>query len=144
MRRFALLAVGCLSLALSANGADAEDSANVSFERVQLDARFRSEGVGIGDFNKDGQMDIVAGDLWYSAPDWKRHELRKPGNYWAGVGYSNSFANWVYDINQDGWSDIIIAGFPGEPFHWYENPKGEGESRPVVAVGEGRCRGCGD
>ena len=125
MRRFACLTFGCLSLVLTAGLLQTEDAANVSFERVQLDARFRSEGVSIGDFNKDGKLDISAGDIWYSAPDWKQHEIRKPGDYWAGVGYSQSFCNWAYDINQDGWMDIIVVGFPGEPFHWYENPKGE-------------------
>lgn len=124
MRRFACLAFGSLFLALSAGATFAEDAANISFERVQLDARFRSEGVAIGDFNKDGKQDISAGDVWYSAPDWKRHEFRPVGNFWAGVGYSNSFCNWSYDVNQDGWMDIIVVGFPGDPFHWYENPKG--------------------
>ena len=28
------------------------------------------------------------------------------------------------DINQDGWDDILILGFPGEKSSWYENPKG--------------------
>ena len=97
----------------------------LSFTRVQLDARFRSEGVAVADFNNDGQNDVVAGDYWYEAPDWTRHEIRDPGDYWAGQGYSQSFCNWTYDINDDGYSDVIIVGFPGEPFHWYENPKGE-------------------
>ena len=95
------------------------------WQRVQLDARFRSEGVAVADFNNDGQMDVVAGDYWYEAPDWTKYEIRPPGDYWAGVGYSNSFCNWTYDLNGDGWQDVIVAGFPGAPFHWYENPKGE-------------------
>jgi hypothetical protein len=103
--------------------ASAADDTN--WERVQLDPRFRSEGVAIADLNNDGRNDIVAGDYWYQAPDWGRHELRPPGDYWAGVGYSQSFCNWTWDINADGWQDVIVGGFPGEPFHWYENPKGE-------------------
>lgn len=113
---FALLTVLCTGVAC------ADD---LKFVRVQLDARFRSEGVGVADFNQDGKLDVVAGDYWYSAPDWTKHEIRPPGDFWAGVGYSTSFANWPYDINADGWQDVIIVGFPGEPFHWYENPRGE-------------------
>ncbi len=107
--RLASFALGCLSVAFGLGSLQAEDAAPISFERVQLDARFRSEGVSIGDFNKDGHMDISAGDVWYSAPDWKMHEFRPVGNFWAGVGYSNSFCNWAYDVNQDGWTDIIVS-----------------------------------
>lgn len=116
---FSLVFIAATFISLTIHADDAK------WERVQLDARFRSEGVAVADFNNDGQKDIVAGDYWYAAPGWARHEIRPPGEYWAGVGYSQSFCNWAYDINGDGWQDAIIVGFPGEPFHWYENPKGE-------------------
>jgi hypothetical protein len=45
-----------------------------------------------------------------------------PGEFVAGVGYSNSFANFAHDMNADGHVDAIIIGFPGDPFHWYQNP----------------------
>ncbi len=93
--------------------------------RIELDARFRSEGVAVADLNHDDKLDVIAGDVWYAAPDWTVHEFRTPGEFVAGVGYSNSFVNWAYDINADGWTDVIVGGFPGEPFHWYENPKNE-------------------
>ena len=118
------VSLGILTLLLTvwSTSASADDA---YWQRVQLDPRFRSEGVAIADLNNDGKNDIVAGDVWYQAPDWDRHEIRPPGDYWAGVGYSQSFCNWTWDINGDGWQDVIIVGFPGEPFHWYENPKGE-------------------
>ena len=31
----------------------------------------------------------------------------------------------VGDFNKDGWTDIIIYGFPGEDVSWYENPQGK-------------------
>lgn len=101
------------------------EAADVAWERQQLDAVFRSEGVAAADVNHDGKVDVLAGDVWYEAPEWKMHEIRTPGKHVAGVGYSTSFANWAYDINGDGWDDFILIGFPGDPFHWYENPKNE-------------------
>jgi len=108
---------------LLAGVAAGTNAAEVHWKRVKLDERFRSEGAAAADVNRDGKMDVIAGDLWYEAPNWTIHEIRKPGKFVAGKGYSNSFANFAYDVNGDGWTDVIIVGFPGAPFHWYENPK---------------------
>ena len=38
----------------------ADPSSSIDFKKTQLDAAFRSEGAAVGDFNKDGKMDIAA------------------------------------------------------------------------------------
>ncbi|MEY4789825.1 MAG: hypothetical protein RLZ61_2043 [Planctomycetota bacterium] len=99
-----------------------------NWKKTTIDTVFRSEGVAVADVNKDGKMDILNGEAWYEAPNWKMHEIRKPGNYGDGLsGYSQSFACWADDINQDGYPDLIVIGFPGAPCHWFENPKGKDE-----------------
>jgi hypothetical protein len=117
-------ALGLAALPGPANEADT--GAPITWKKSHVDKVLRSEGVAIADVNKDGKMDILAGDVWYEAPDWKIHEIRKPGNYGDGSkGYSQSFACWADDLNGDGWPDLIVIGFPGAPCHWYENPKGQ-------------------
>jgi len=107
----------------------------VQFGKIIVDKTFRSEGVAVGDINHDGKMDIFAGDVWYSAPDWKMHEIRPVGQYDGSKSYSQCFANFAQDVDGDGWVDSIIIGYPGEPCRWYENPKnkpGHWKERQVV------------
>jgi hypothetical protein len=99
----------------------------VRFKKTVLDTKFRSEGVGVGDFNGDGKLDITAGRVWYEAPDWKMHSIEPEAREYDPHNYSNSFCVWVEDLNADGRPDIIIVDFPGTPTWWYENPGKPGE-----------------
>lgn len=95
------------------------------WERQKLDDTFRAEGATAFDVNKDGKTDVVVGEVWYEAPDWKLHEISTPGTYDGAKGYSKTFCCWNYDLNNDGWQDLISVSFPGDPFHWFENPKND-------------------
>src|SRR5256885_2390208 len=65
-----LIVMVTLSFTLSAN-------AQPTWKKTVIDRVFRSEGVAIADVNKDGKMDILVGDFWYEAPDWKMHPIRR-------------------------------------------------------------------
>lgn len=125
--RFASNAViaACL-VAVPLNAAEGPGGSSITWKKTVLDKVFRSEGVAIGDVNKDGQPDVLTGETWYESPNWKMHEICKPGNYGDGLNsYSESFCCWTEDFNKDGWVDLLVIGFPGKPCHWYENPKGQ-------------------
>ena len=107
----------------------------VSFKKIIVDKTFRAEGAAVADVNHDGKLDILAGDVWYSAPDWQMHEVRPVGQYDGTKGYSNCFENFAQDVNGDGWVDSIVIGLPAGPCLWYENPKnqpGHWKERTVV------------
>lgn len=99
----------------------------VGFTKITVDRGFRSEGVAVADINRDGRTDILAGNLWYEAPDWTPHEIQPVQKFDAAKGYSNSFVNFADDINGDGWPDQILIDTPGiPPVFWRENPKSKG------------------
>ncbi len=136
--RNAILLTGLLSAACSipVDAAEPDISASIKWKKTVIDKQFTSEGVAVADVNKDGKIDILTGEFWYEAPDWKPHRIRpreakleKKGtdDYTEGDKnvYSRTMLCWTEDVNGDGWPDLIVVPFPGDPCHWYENPQGK-------------------
>jgi hypothetical protein len=98
----------------------------VRWRKIELDTAFRSEGVAVADVNHDGRLDVLAGEIWYEAPSWTRHEIATPGVYDPTSGYSDCFLAGADDVNGDGWVDFLSVGFPGGEARWYENPHAGG------------------
>lgn len=121
-------------LTLLVVGGSAGQARQITFKKIVVDKTFRSEGVALGDVNRDGKLDVLAGEVWYAAPDWQMHEILPPGKYDGTKGYSQTFANFTCDVNRDGWVDSVITTMMGEPSRWYENPKGK-EGHWKVHVG---------
>lgn len=123
----AMLGVSAVTLSLLPAADAVTGLSDRTWKKTTLDTAFRSEGVAIADVNKDGKMDVLNGECWYEAPDWKRHDMKASKDYTQGKNnvYSDTFACWADDLNGDGYPDLIVINFPGAPCHWFENPKGK-------------------
>lgn len=127
------LAAGLIFLAAFATILAAEGTM-ARYQKHQLSDQFLCEGSTFGDFNRDGKLDVVAGPYWYAGPDFKqRHEIY-PASAYDPLRYSENFFAFAHDFNRDGWTDILVLGFPGVDASWYENPgdKGTAWRRKVV------------
>lgn len=104
------------------------------FKRFQLTEKFYAEGVSAGDFNNDGKSDVVSGPYWYAGPDFtERHEIYDTKDF-PPKGYSPNFNTWAYDINGDGWDDVLRVTHPGQKVLWHANPKGKGVWKEYIAT----------
>lgn len=113
----------------------------ITWQRMVLDEKFRGEGAAIVDCNNDGKPDVVVGDYWYAAPDWKRHVLR-PSKQAAGYNphaYSDAFCIYPGDFNADGWMDVIVIPFPGAACFWYENSRDPSQPWKAHPVWRSAC-----
>ncbi|MBL4882993.1 MAG: VCBS repeat-containing protein [Planctomycetaceae bacterium] len=98
----------------------AQGSIKFKVQRLTVDA---NEGVDVADVDQDGKLDVVAGRNWYRAPDFVPHPLRGIEDW---NGYVTSNGDFAYDVNGDGWVDVIAGAFLSTEINWFENPKTEG------------------
>jgi hypothetical protein len=125
---------GLLPLVLGAAFAAAPSAPG--YRKIQLNDQFFSEGAAFGDFNQDGQMDVVSGPYWYKGPEFKRRHEFYPAAPFDPLKYSDNFLAFTHDFNADGWTDIFVIGFPGVDASWFANPgaKGGAWRRHVVVL----------
>ena len=97
---------------------------SLKFRKQQLRVD-NNEGCSVADFNKDGKLDVSAGEFWYAGLDFKtprplRNLAPQPPDY-----VTNN-AEHAWDVNGDGWPNIISGSFKDREVAWHETPRAEG------------------
>jgi hypothetical protein len=83
-----------------------------------------AETAALVDVNGDGKLDIVSGENWYQAPDWKKHAFRELN---FDNNYVDAFADMPVDVDGDGRMDIVTVAWFGKKVNWFRNPGKAGE-----------------
>jgi hypothetical protein len=116
MTRIGLIVGGSLLLVLLATSVRAGEP---KWKQHTINGQSEFEAAGVLDVDNDGKLDIVAGDTWYKAPDWKPYHIRDV----TRVGtYYTDFGALPLDVNGDGNTDFVTCSYFGKSVGWVENP----------------------
>ena len=118
----AITLFGILNYSLQAKDAP---QTNVTFKKVTLLDQYITEGASIADLDADGNLDIIAGSLWWKGPDFKQSFAYAPVKTYPIKGYAPNFFTFPDELTQDKWVDIIKVGLPSKPAEIFVNPAKE-------------------
>ena len=96
---------------------------------VSADSDF--EACGVGDFDGDGELDIVSGDTWYRGPDW---DPRPIGLIRSIGGYRVDFADIPMDVDRDGHLDVVSCSWHDRGLFWRRNPGDGSDPWPMTVI----------
>ncbi len=101
------------------SSAAAADAPSVQFSKRCLMIS-PNEGCAVGDVNKDGNLDIVAGPAWFAGPDFIARPLRDIEEFQDDFLHNNG--DHLFDVDGDGWLDVVSNSWMTSVVHWYKNP----------------------
>ena len=90
---------------------------DIPFNKQQIDIG-ASETAAVTDVNGDGKPDIISGENWYEAPQWKPRRFR---DLPYANGYIDNFSDLPIDVDGDGRIDVVSCSWFRKSLRWWKN-----------------------
>jgi hypothetical protein len=104
--------------------------ADIAFSTHMIDPGY-SETAAVADLNNDGRPDIISSESWYEAPNWTKHPLRSID---YASSYIDNFTDIPFDVDGDGWTDLIQFSYFAHNIVWLKNPGNAGGAWKVTEI----------
>ena len=119
MLRSALPVASFLAFSLSVLPGMSQEQTKIKWKLHTIDAENINSSGAVMDVNRDGKLDIVAGQFWYESPSWKRHFVREVE---VIRGRNDDYSSLPIDLNGDGWTDLVSVNYRSASLYWVEHP----------------------
>ena len=113
-----IAAVAALAVLSTAASPEKKETRSLKFTKKQLFLG-PHQNCTVADLDRDGHVDIVYGPYLLAGPDFVPRTYR--ANH-TSKDYVRENSDHAYDVDQDGWLDIIAGGWNEDGIYWFKNP----------------------